>query len=395
VEAEAEFTRLTEFAAGEVEEKHIKEVIQGVVADMESWHYARGSQQIRGLPTGPPGVYLDKVLMGIRETHYVTVAGRPGDGKSSLAMNVVEFLAKDYVWYKPTGHRVLNAEGIEVDEVVETRGIPVAVFSIEMDNESLGYRLMFGRAGVDEAQWNQGFAHKGDMEKLQKAGLELAGTNIYLDDTPAQSIGRIAAKARRMVKQYGIKLFVLDYLQLCTSDNPRDDERTRLDKISKKIFALKKQLKVPWLVLAQMNRNIETSERDRAPVLSDLAGSGSIEQDSDKVIILKKPSRRDLEKPKQLANNQGEGPSEQQILDRVASEQQWAWSARPSRVDAWVVKNRRGPRGKAEMIFQNNLCRFEDFHMWKIKYGVEERKEGESKWLATTGDLPSNEELLQ
>ena len=309
--------------------------------------------------------------------------GGRGDGKSSEAMNIVEYLATDYVWHKGTGKKVLNGD-IEVEETVEVKGIPVAVFSLEMDNESLGYRLLFGRAGVSEAKFNQGYPEKGDEEKLVAAAAKLVKANIWLDDTPAQSIGRIAAKARRMAKQHGIKLFVLDYLQLSTSDNPRDDERTRLDKISKKIFALKKQLKVPWLVLAQMNRNIETSERDRAPVLSDLAGSGSIEQDSDKVLILKRPTRRELEKPNRTAA--GEGPSDEDILNTVC--QDWEWSRRPTRVDAWVVKNRRGPRGKAEMVFQNNLCRFEDWHMWKVKHGVEERKAGESK-----SALPNNEEL--
>jgi len=384
VEFESEVSKLTETETPQTEE-HIKTVMSRVIADMEQWHYSRGSQQIRGLPTGPAGVYLDKVLMGIRDTHYVTLAGRPGDGKSSLAMNIVEFLAKDYVWHKPTGKKIVK-DDVEVDETEEVHGVPVAVFSIEMDNESLGYRLVFGRAGVDEAQFNQGYAKKGDHEKLANAAAQLCGTNIWLDDTPAQSIGQIAAKARRMARQHGIKLFVLDYLQLCTGDNPRDDERTKLDKISKKIMALKKQLGVPWLVLAQMNRNIETSERDRAPVLSDLAGSGSIEQDSDKVLILKKTPRREVEK-----EPEGNGLSDQQILDQVCAD--WEWSRRPRRVDAWVVKNRRGPTGKAEMIFQNNLCRFEDWHLWKVKHGVEARKEGESKHFGATTPIPSNEEL--
>ncbi len=381
--------KLTE-AETPVQAQHIKEVMGMVLTDMEQWHYARGSQQIRGLPTGVPGVYLDKILMGIRETHYVTVAGRPGDGKSSFAMNVVEHLAKDYVWFESTGKKILNTEGVEVDEVIARTGIPICVFTIEMDNESLGYRLVFGRAGVDEAQFNQGFAKKGDAERLAAAASQLAGTNIWLDDTPAQTIGQIAAKARIMARQHGIRLFVREYLQLCVSDNPRDEERIKLDKISKKIMALKKQLKVPWLVLAQMNRNIETAERDRPPVLSDLAGSGSIEQDSDKVLILKRPSRKDLEKPKETTN--GEGPSDQDIIERVCGD--WEWSRRPTRVDAWVVKNRRGPRGKAEMIFQNNLCRFQDWHLWKVANNVEDRKEGESKHIGVkANDLPTNQEL--
>jgi len=145
---EGNVSQLTESETPQVEE-HIKAVMGRVVADMEQWHYSRGSQQIRGLPTGPAGIYLDKILMGIRDTHYVTLAGRPGDGKSSLAMNIVEYLARDYVWHKPTGKKILT-EGVERDETEEVRGVPVGVFTIEMDNESLGYRLLFGRAGVDE-----------------------------------------------------------------------------------------------------------------------------------------------------------------------------------------------------------------------------------------------------
>jgi replicative DNA helicase len=394
ISVESEISKLTEAELPQTEE-HIKVVMGRVLKDMEEWHYARGSQQLRGLPTGPPGVYLDKILMGIRDGHYVTLAGRPGDGKSSLAMNVVEFLAKDYVWFEKTGRKVLREEKsedgevqqIEVDETRPVTGIPVGVFTIEMDNESLGYRLMFGRAGVDEAEFNQGFAKKGDMKKLIVSAGQLAGTNIYLDDTPGQTIGQIAAKARRMARQYGIKLFVLDYLQLCESENPRDDERTMLKKISKKIMSLKKQLKVPWLVLAQMNRNIETSERDRQPLLSDLAGSGSIEQDSDKVLILKKTPRKEVEK-----EPEGGGISDAEKIDQICGD--WEWSRRPRRVDVWVVKNRRGPTGKAEMIFQNNLCRFVDAHQFFTQHGVEQRKEGESKHFGVKpDDLPSNEEL--
>lgn len=390
IEAESKLSALTE-AETPASEQHIKKVMAGVVADMEQWHYARGSQQLRGLPTGRDGNYLDKVLTGIRETHFVVVAARPGEGKSAFALNVVEHLAEHHVWYEPTGKKLL-VDGVEVDEQVERKGIPVGVFTIEMDNESLGYRLMFGRAGVSEAKFNQGFAEKGDGVKLVTAAGELGRLNIYLDDTPAQSIGMIAAKARRWAKQYGIKLFVLDYLQLAESDDPRDEARVRVSKISKKIMALKKQLKVPWLVLAQLNRNIETSERDRPPVLSDLAESGAIEQDSDKVIILKKTPRRDLDAEKVTAD--GGKTTDREILDRVCGD--WEWSRRPRRVDFWVVKNRRGPTGKAEMVFQGNLCRFTDWHLWKVDHLVEERKEGESKHMspATQRDAGPNKAEL-
>ena len=391
LECESEMSKLTETETPQ-SEQHIKVVMQGVLADMEEWHYRRGSQQLRGLPTGPQGVYLDKILMGIRDTHYVTVAGRPGEGKSSWAMNLAEYLAADYVWHRPTGQKRMTEENVEVDVTEAVKGIPVCVFTIEMDNESLGYRLLFGRAGVSEAKFNQGFAPKGTMEKLVTAAGQLCSTNIYLDDSTGQTINQIAAKARRMARQHGIKLFILDYLQLCVSDNPRDEERIKLDKISKKIMALKKQLKVPWLVLAQLNRNIETDGRgrDRQPLLSDLAGSGAIEQDSDKVIIIRKTPRKEVtEAPEDKAGNVT-GPSDQEIIDRVKAMKDLQWDELPTRMDLWVVKNRRGPRGHAEFIFQNNLCRFTDWHLWKVQNGVEDRKEGESKHF---GEMPSDQEL--
>ena len=388
VGCEAEISKLTEEETPQVEE-HISAVIDRVWSDMEQWHYTRGSVQLRGLPTGPPGNYLDKILQGIRDTHYVTVAGRPGEGKSSWAMNLVEHLTVDHVWRKPTGESVLTPEGITVETTTEEQGMPVAVFTIEMDNESLGYRLLFGRAGVSEAKYTQGFAGKQDVEKLIRARHELKKGKLWLDDSTGQTINQIAAKARRMARQHGIKLFVLDYLQLCTSDEPREEERIKLDKVSKKIMALKKQLGVPWLVLAQLNRNIETDarNRDRTPLLSDLAGSGAIEQDSDKVIIIRRTPRRELEK-----EPEGGGPSEEDIINQVCGD--WPWDERPTRLDLWVVKNRRGPKGHAEFMFQNNLCRFEDRHLWMLRHGIEERKAGESKHIGRGPDLPSNEEMV-
>lgn len=396
---ESEMSKLTETETPQVEQ-HIRVVMQGVLKDMEEWHYTRGSQQLRGLPTGPMGVYLDKILMGIRPGHYVTVAGRPGEGKSSWAMNLAEYLATDYVWREPTGKKILvpGEDGTET-EVAETRervGIPIGVFSIEMDNESLGYRLLFGRAGVSEAKFNQGFAPKGAFEKLAMAAAQLAATNIWLDDSTGQSINQIAAKARRMAKQHGIKLFILDYLQLCVSDNPRDEERIKLDKISKKIMALKKQLGVPWLVLAQLNRNIETDGRgkDRAPLLSDLAGSGAIEQDSDKVIIIRKTPRREVQHHPDTDQGPETGQSDEEIIDVVSNAKGLSWDEKPTRMDLWVVKNRRGPRGHAQFVFQNNLCRFTDWHQWKVENGMESRKEGESKHFGVKPtELPSNEEM--
>lgn len=363
-EIERQFAVLSE-SATEATEKTLKQVMSTVITDMEEHHYTRGSTQLRGLPTGKPGNYMDKMIQGVREDFYVVLAGRPGDGKTSYALNWLEHLALDYVWHEPTGEK--TTEGVPL--TVERRGIPIGMFSLEMSDQSLGYRMLFGNAGVDTGEYNSGYASKADEEKLPAAAARLCRGSVIIDDASGQSIGQIAAKARRWAKQYGIKLFVLDYLQLLDGDNARDDDRVRLAKISKKIVALKKQLKIPWLVLAQMNRNIETSEAKRVPVLSDLKDCGAIEQDADVVILLYKPDRKSLE----FAPPDGE--SAQQIIDRVCAD--WDWSKRPARVNAFVAKHRYGPTGKVELLFQKNLCRFHDWHMWKVEHGAEERKAGE------------------
>ena len=383
-EVERDFTSLTENATAQTE-KHIKQIMQGVIADMEENHYTRGKQQLRGLPLGSPGNYADKVVRGIRPTHYVVLAGRPGDGKTSYAMNIVEYLANGYVWHEPTGEK--TAEGAPV--TTEQRGIPIAIFSIEMDSESLGYRLLFGRAGVDSAQFNQGYASADDTKKIVTASAKLAQSNIWVDDAPAQSIGQIAAKARRLVKQHGIKLFVLDYLQLVeTEDGSGFDRVKELTKISRKIMALKKQLQVPWLVLAQMNRNIEQTESKgkRVPVLSDLKDCGAIEQDADVVMFLYKPDRREINEQKPYQDNK----SDVELIDEVYADADA--SVKPRRVNLFVAKNRYGPTGNVQMLFQNNLCRFTDWHQWKVAHNLERKKEGESDrslGLATgENDLP-------
>jgi replicative DNA helicase len=378
----------TETQGGEV---HIKQALRGVMDKLEG-HYARGSTQLDGLPTGPAGNYLDKMLGGIagedsqsdEGADYGVIAGRPGTGKTSFAMNIVEFLANDFVWWRPavgdSGEPLYHPleEGEEKPRPVmeQMKGIPVAVFSIEMTTGSLVMRMLFSRGGVDMAQWKQGFGKKGDDMKLVSSFTQLSKSNIYIDATPAQTIGQIAAKARRMVRQYGIKLFVLDYLQLVEHDGGNGMDRVReITKISRKIMALKKQLKVPWIVIAQMNRDIEKSERPRAPVMSDLKDCGAIEQDADWVIFTYKTPRSKLDEPN---GANGELPSDQEIIDKLAEDRGWEWSRVPYRVDLVLAKHRDGPVGEAQMVFLKNLSRFQDWHQFKVQHGVEGAKKGEA-----------------
>ena len=341
-----------------IAERHIKTVLCDEVLPLLERHYNRGKTQLDGLPTG--FTYLDKVLLGIAPTDYVVLAGRPGEGKTSLGLNIVDYLASNYVWWR----EVTAAEAATLTDVTFNEeqkmhhqrmvGIPVAVFTLEMTEDSLGVRLVFSHAQVSSGSFRQGFASKSDFDGVNQAVVDLCATNIYLDGEADQTMDMIAAKARRMVRQYGIKLFVLDYLQLLDSDEDNDRLRV-LRRISKKIVSLKKRLKVPWLVLAQMNRNIETAERARRPVLSDLKESGSIEQDADKIIFLYHPLK-------------SEGIEEDETM--IATN----WTGNdvdmPRRINALVAKNRNGPTGPASLLFQNNQCLFQDWREWQIKKGL-------------------------
>ena len=349
-----------------VAERHIKTVLHDEVLPLLERHYNRGKTQLDGLPTGL--TYLDKVLLGIAPTDYVVLAGRPGEGKTSLALNIVDHLASKYVWWREVNAAEAGTlTDVTLDEEQQKHfqrmvGLPVAVFTLEMTEDSLGMRLVFSHAQVSSGSFRQGFASKADFTGVNKAVVELSATNIYLDGEADQTMDMIAAKARRMVRQYGIKLFVLDYLQLLDSDEDSDRLRV-LRRISKKIISLKKRLKVPWLVLAQMNRNIETAERARRPVMSDLKESGSIEQDADKIIFLYHPLK-------------GEGIEEDETM--IAAHWTGSDVDMPRRINALVAKNRNGPTGPAALLFQNNQCQFQDWHEWQVKNGLVTPAAGES-----------------
>ena len=175
-----------------------------------------------------------------------------------------------------------------------------------------------------------------------------------------------------MARQYGIKLFVLDYLQLVLPDNrsSRTDRVQELADISATIVYLKKKLNIPWLVLAQMNRNIETSERVRVPVLSDLKDCGCIEQDADVVQFLHKPGSKETADDDEILNGHFDGVE---------------FSERPRRIDAVVAKNRDGATGIAKLLFHANQFHFEDWRKWKVANNYEQAAKGE-KYQAPTED---------
>lgn len=350
-----------------------------VLAELEDYH--RGAPQLRGLTTGL--AYVDKMLCGLggRNGYYTVLSARPGIGKTSLAMQIAAHVARDHVWFEV----VKNADGQPVMErsedgqmdrikVTSHRGLPVAIFTLEMEKHALVHRMLFQRAEADMQRWRTGYAEGADLPRLTKAAGELSqADNIKIDDVGRTTIDTLKAKARRMHRQHGIKLFVIDYIQLLRSGGKRfrEDRVQELSEISGDIFALGKELQAPFIVLAQMNRDYE-KEPNREPRLSDLKDCGSIEQDADQVGFLYRPKLKDKKKE----------AWEEALYAAYGND----WSKAPIRVDLLWAKNRYGPTGRCELVFQKSSTKFFDYGEWLNARGT-------APAAPDPGPLPTDEEL--
>src|SRR5437879_4791352 len=242
----------------------IKDLVRKAINTIEDFHQRQGV--LTGLGTGFAD--LDKMTSGMHAGEMIVIAARPSMGKTSLAMNIAEHVA------------------IDLKQAV-------GVFSLEMTSDSLVLRMLCSRSRVNMRNVRDGFLAERDFPKLTGAAGKLASAPLFIDDSSALSILQLRAKARRMFQQYGIKLFVVDYLQLLHSTARRAENRQQeIADISSGLKALAKELKVPIIVLSQLNRELER-EKNRKPRLSDLRESGAIEQDADLVGLLYKPSSSD------------------------------------------------------------------------------------------------------
>ncbi len=216
--------------------------------------------QLRGLSTGYS--VLDRLSSGLQGGEMFVIAARPSMGKTSLAMNLVEHVSVD------CGHAA-------------------AVFSLEMSATMLVRRLLVSRAELSMQDLSRGLLSRAQQEALAKATRELQKAQIFIDDTPGLDIMEMRAKARRLKKQHNIQMIMIDYLQLVTSSSRRakDNRQIEIAEISAGIKGIAKELNIPIIVLAQLNRAVE-SRKGQRPVLSDLRESGSIEQDADMVGLL-------------------------------------------------------------------------------------------------------------
>lgn len=265
---------------------------------------------ITGIPTGFPD--LDKKLSGLHAGEMIVLAARPSMGKTSLAMNIVENVALG---------------------VTDRQPRPVAVFSLEMSREQLIIRMLGSYARIPAHSIASGYLTPAKHGQLMQAADVLKKAPIYLDDTGELDILELRARARRLKRKHDIALFVIDYLQLLSSyDHRRDGRQLEVAHISGSIKNMAKELKVPVLVLSQLNRSPEARERGE-PRLADLRDSGSIEQDADVVALLRRPSKYN--------DDQGAaaGTSNKAIVD--------------------IAKQRNGPTGEVELVFREEIMRFE------------------------------------
>lgn len=312
------------------EERKISEELPAVIDEIEE-DYKRGKPMMKGLPTGLR--YLDNMLCGLQDGELIVLAARPSCGKTTLAFQIAEHI------------------GIE-------QNLPVGMFSLEMLPKALVQRTLFSMARVDLQTTRNGFIANRDVPRLMKSSQELIKAKIWITPPRRMTVEQLAAQARRMTRQYGLRLLVIDYYQLLGSEQRGAGRTDELEEVSRSLKQLAMDLGIPVLLLAQMNRDFEKKERNRKPMMSDLKGCGGLEQDADVVgflydQVIKNDDDPDNPQLKFLERLQACGvPSEWcQIEDA-------AWRSNIRRINLLIEKQRNGPTGDVELIFVKPWLRF-------------------------------------
>jgi replicative DNA helicase len=285
-----------------------KDLVMQAIEQIEKVYENRGS--VTGLPTG--FTEFDQMTSGLHQAEMIVIAARPSMGKTALAMNIAEHVA-----------------------LVE--GKPVAVFSLEMSSQQLVQRLLCSRAKVNLQRVRNGFLSERDFPSLTEAASRLAAAKMFIDDSPGLSIAELRAKARRLVASHQVELLVIDYLQLLrsTSRRAQDNRQIEISEISAGIKSLAKELNIPIIVIAQLNRQPDARAKEGGrPRLSDLRESGSIEQDADVVGLLVR--------------------SEYYETDEEAKQE------KAGEAELIIAKQRNGPTGDVPLTFLKEYTRFEN-----------------------------------
>jgi len=264
------------------------------------------SKRIKGLSTG--FLRLDEMTGGLHEGDLVILAARPSMGKTALALNIAQHVA-----LRPGEQQ------------------PVAVFSLEMSRESLLTRMICAAARVDQQKFRASYLNQDERRRLAKAASDLVQSPLFIDDTSGAHLMDIHAKLRRLKSEHGLGLVVIDYLQLMSGRGRYENRNQEISTISRGLKLLAKDLKVPMLVLSQLNRAPEIRQGDHRPQLSDLRESGSIEKDADLVAFI---FREEVYKP------------QDESLRGLA--------------ELLIAKQRNGPIGKVNLVFLKEFTKFEN-----------------------------------
>ena len=299
--------------------------------DMAAKAYERDGR-LSGIATGLSD--LDHKMGGLQASDLVIVAGRPGMGKTALATNIAFNIARAYQF-------TLNPDG---SHATSNGGI-VGFFSLEMSSEQLATRIIAEQSGVASSKIRRGDITEQEFHRIADAAREMQTIPFYIDQTGGISIAQLVARARRLKRQRGLDILVVDYLQLLSGSKSRGDNRVQeLTEITTSLKALAKELNVPVMALSQLSRQVESRD-DKRPQLSDLRESGSIEQDADVVMFVYREEYY-------LRNREPRPGTEEHV--KWMSDMERAHG----RAEVIIGKQRHGPTGAIDLAFEAEMTRF-------------------------------------
>jgi replicative DNA helicase len=279
----------------------LKSILPGTIDRIDMLYNSEG--EITGVPTGFEK--LDKMTAGLQPGELIIIAGRPSMGKTSLAVNIAEYAA--------------------IRHEVKT-----AIFSMEMSAEAIAMRLISSVGRVNHSQLRTGSFADEDWNRINHAVSQMTRAPIFVDETPALTPGELRTRSRRLKREHGLGLIVVDYLQLMQVPGTKENRATEISEISRSMKALAKELKVPIVALSQLNRSVEQRQEKR-PVMSDLRESGALEQDADLIAFIYREEVYDKDTP------------------------------RRGIADIIVAKQRNGPTGDFPLTFLGEYTRFENY----------------------------------
>lgn len=238
----------------------MKDIVMGNIQTIEL--LSQKKQSVIGVPTG--FTELDRLTSGLQPSDLIIVAGRPSMGKTAFCLNIAQYVA-----------------------TIKENPIPVGVFSMEMSKEQLVTRLLSSESEIDHSKLRAGMLSQGDWRRLSEAASKLIEATMFIDDSPSMSVLEVRARARRLKKEHGLGLLIVDYLQLMKGRTFIESRVQEISEISRSLKALAKELNIPVIAISQLSRAPEKRENEaKKPRLSDLRESGAIEQDADVILFI-------------------------------------------------------------------------------------------------------------